>query len=558
MPDYLSCGACHAEFEVVDFYLFLNHKVSNCNVGYSSTSVTESVLECSKCLRKFRTPWALLQHLQAEHCLSLARTLLLPGSGASSAPAPFTNGGRPRPLLDQNSLAEACTQTTRSCLKRQVCPYEEGLPDDCCLKASKEQRASDSGCCCMDSFGAGGCRGSCGSGGGGGDNSDGKTAKRQSDCCLAVPKKRRILTAAAADASASARKSQSSVHQQPPPSAAAASADAPDADTDACCGLQPDCALLRPPVAKRSAECQTDFVVPLLDDLDVDMLLEDAGVDVPTSLVGDIDGAGAGVASIASIVDSSPSALDPISSTLRRPIAPAPSKAIQTVSRIVSQQPLLLPPPPPPPLPPQQEQQQQQQQQVLLSEFYSSNTLAYQQQSCEQSEQLQAAKTNPISLSLNPIIISSSTSSSGIETSPSTRQPSALATYSRPSPSVDSRSATRDLRFKCSLCPRTFRQNIHLRKHVMSQHSHSKPHKCPSCDYTTVEKSHLTVHIRKHTGERPYSCRVCNYSTAQNCTLKAHYLRRHPGSVVHCNKCQLKFVTEHERDKHERSCSPYF
>lgn len=108
--------------------------------------------------------------------------------------------------------------------------------------------------------------------------------------------------------------------------------------------------------------------------------------------------------------------------------------------------------------------------------------------------------------------------------------------------------------FRCSFCGRLYRQKIHLQKHVMSQHTKEKPFYCPQCTYSTVEKSHLTVHIRTHTGERPFSCRECKYSSAQNCTLKTHYLRRHPGSRVSCEKCGSLFVTELECVNHLKNC----
>ncbi|TNN14689.1 Zinc finger protein [Schistosoma japonicum] len=109
-------------------------------------------------------------------------------------------------------------------------------------------------------------------------------------------------------------------------------------------------------------------------------------------------------------------------------------------------------------------------------------------------------------------------------------------------------------RYTCRECGISFHQNVHLRKHIMVQHTKVKPYHCPYCEYTTVEKSHLTVHIRIHTGERPYSCRECNYSSAQNCTLKSHYLRKHPTNLIACDYCSELFFTELELSKHHRSC----
>ncbi|CAH8630211.1 unnamed protein product [Schistosoma haematobium] len=113
-------------------------------------------------------------------------------------------------------------------------------------------------------------------------------------------------------------------------------------------------------------------------------------------------------------------------------------------------------------------------------------------------------------------------------------------------------------RYICRDCGTSFRQNVHLRKHIMIQHTKVKPFSCPYCQYTTVEKSHLTVHIRTHTGERPFSCRECNYSSAQNCTLKSHYLRKHPTNLIKCNYCSELFFTELELTKHLRGCSLSF
>ncbi len=49
-----------------------------------------------------------------------------------------------------------------------------------------------------------------------------------------------------------------------------------------------------------------------------------------------------------------------------------------------------------------------------------------------------------------------------------------------------------------------------------------KPFKCSECNYSTVERSHLKVHVRVHTGEKPFKCSFCEYATAQSSTLKVN------------------------------------
>ncbi|KAA3681558.1 uncharacterized protein DEA37_0002601 [Paragonimus westermani] len=109
-------------------------------------------------------------------------------------------------------------------------------------------------------------------------------------------------------------------------------------------------------------------------------------------------------------------------------------------------------------------------------------------------------------------------------------------------------------KFACDFCPQNFNQKIHLQKHTMSAHFNKKPFKCSVCDYKTVEKSHLTIHLRRHTGERPFACLLCNYSAAQHVTLKQHCIKKHRDAFVACSRCGMRFLTLTQLGKHEKFC----
>ena len=63
---------------------------------------------------------------------------------------------------------------------------------------------------------------------------------------------------------------------------------------------------------------------------------------------------------------------------------------------------------------------------------------------------------------------------------------------------------------------------------IYCRHTHEKPHKCPDCDYMSVELSKLKIHMRYHSGKRPYQCPHCTYASPDTFKLKRH-LRIHTG-----------------------------
>ncbi|VDP81400.1 unnamed protein product [Echinostoma caproni] len=118
--------------------------------------------------------------------------------------------------------------------------------------------------------------------------------------------------------------------------------------------------------------------------------------------------------------------------------------------------------------------------------------------------------------------------------------------------SPDGQLSRSDAPFTCEYCSSSFKQKIHLKKHLMSTHLRQKPFKCNTCGYATVERSHLKIHVRRHTGERPFACMLCSYRAAQNVTLKRHCLKKHQSTFIGCSSCGTQCVTLTELENHKK------
>ena len=77
---------------------------------------------------------------------------------------------------------------------------------------------------------------------------------------------------------------------------------------------------------------------------------------------------------------------------------------------------------------------------------------------------------------------------------------------------------------ECKYCEANFTTSGELAGHFGHKHTHENPHKCPECDYMSVELSKLKKHMRCHSGEKPYQCEcdICHSEFTQSNSLKEH------------------------------------
>uniref|UniRef100_A0AAR2KRZ1 C2H2-type domain-containing protein n=1 Tax=Pygocentrus nattereri TaxID=42514 RepID=A0AAR2KRZ1_PYGNA len=82
--------------------------------------------------------------------------------------------------------------------------------------------------------------------------------------------------------------------------------------------------------------------------------------------------------------------------------------------------------------------------------------------------------------------------------------------------------------FPCEVCSKSFKNNVLLKKHMLTHQKERKPYHCKFCNKTFDRKGHVQDHEKIHTGEKPYSCAKCGKRFIWLNQVKLHIQNYHP------------------------------
>ena len=94
-------------------------------------------------------------------------------------------------------------------------------------------------------------------------------------------------------------------------------------------------------------------------------------------------------------------------------------------------------------------------------------------------------------------------------------------------PALSMHVLTHDLKYRCSVCDKSFSRPWLLQGHLRS-HTGEKPFGCAHCGKAFADRSNLRAHMQTHSAFKLYACKRCGKSFA----LKAYLNKHHESSCV--------------------------
>ncbi|KAI8129877.1 Zinc finger protein 544 [Lucilia cuprina] len=108
-----------------------------------------------------------------------------------------------------------------------------------------------------------------------------------------------------------------------------------------------------------------------------------------------------------------------------------------------------------------------------------------------------------------------------------------------------------EVRSLCSICGSSFSSKTHLIVH-MRRHTGERPFKCDLCERAYPRISELTCHRRIHTGEKPFACKICGKTFRVSSKMTTHMRSHTDIRPYKCTQCERSFKYSKDLSIHFR------
>ncbi|XP_075146311.1 uncharacterized protein LOC142220831 [Haematobia irritans] len=108
-----------------------------------------------------------------------------------------------------------------------------------------------------------------------------------------------------------------------------------------------------------------------------------------------------------------------------------------------------------------------------------------------------------------------------------------------------------EIRPLCSICGASFSNKSHLIVHLR-RHTGEKPFQCEFCERAFPRVSELTRHRRIHTGEKPFKCKICEKTFRVSTKLSTHMKSHTNERPYKCTQCERSFKYSKDLNIHNR------
>lgn len=138
-----------------------------------------------------------------------------------------------------------------------------------------------------------------------------------------------------------------------------------------------------------------------------------------------------------------------------------------------------------------------------------------------------------------------------IKTKPKSNRAKTKAKTQPKSPTTKSRT-TKLLTCTQDGCEETFRQQLHLRKHLKKVHGIFEKHQCQICKFEFADKSNLKHHMVTHTDSKRFICSFCG-ARFHKLTNMTEHMNGHLGvKPYRCEICSKEFGRANHKRQHMR------